>query len=167
MTYKALQDLARAQLPIQSGHGLPGTHSTCYYLGGFNSTCSQPRARPGSTSRKKKKKAQTSNLWENRLWFPSSHHQALNLFFFSHLKPVLDIALYPVIGLQNHSCIKAASASPLKHTVPIIEDHKEMSTEEILNQEANVLGFSKMCQGFQWKEYLTVHFQVKASEEPL
>lgn len=112
------------------------------------------------------KKVQTSNHWRNRLWFPSSHHRALKPFFLSHLKSVLDIGLYPVIGLQNQSYSTAASTSPLKHTVPIIKDHKEMSTEEILSKEANLLlHFSKLCQDSQWEEYITVCFQVKASEE--
>ena len=40
---------------------------------------------------------------------------------------------------QNH--VTAASTAPLKHTVPIVKvkDRKEMSTEEVLHEEASLL----------------------------
>lgn len=49
------------------------------------------------------KKVQTSHHRETGPWCPSSHRQAPNLFFLSHLKCALDTTLHSVTGLQTRA----------------------------------------------------------------
>lgn len=137
MTSKAPRDLACAQLPVQSGHGLPETHSVCYYLGGFRSTS---RSQERDQEAHPKKSANIPSPGDRALVplkSPSGAESVLSLppqVCTWHNTPLCNWA-------ANQSHVTAASTSPLKYTVPTVKvkDRKEMSTEEVLHKEANLL----------------------------